>query len=161
MHGNLAGSATVVVAQGVIDTYSQVSKGPWRGLLSRTGETGMTLHKAPSVPDVSLLAHVKTLSGRRIEEARRRERITQEEFARAVGVGVRWLREIEGGNPSSRLEDHLQCAHHLKLSTGHILLPLLFMGYDMTFPFQLTEAIAAFHARVHTLELVENDQHRN
>jgi transcriptional regulator with XRE-family HTH domain len=97
----------------------------------------MTLHKAPSVPDVSLLAHVKTLSGRRIEEARRRERITQEEFARAVGVGVRWLREIEGGNPSSRLEDHLQCAHHLKLSTGHILLPLLFMGYDMTFPFQL------------------------
>lgn len=97
----------------------------------------MTLRKAPFVPDVPLLDYVKVLSGRRIEEARRRERITQEQFARAVGVGVRWLREIEGGNPSSRLDDHLQCAHYLKLSTGHILLPLLFLGNEMTFPYQL------------------------
>lgn len=97
----------------------------------------MTLQRAPSVPDMPLLAYVKVLSGRRIEEARRRERITQEDFAKQVGVGVRWLREIEGGNPSSRLDDHIHCAHYLKLSTGHILLPLLFLGYEMTFPYQL------------------------
>jgi transcriptional regulator with XRE-family HTH domain len=97
----------------------------------------MTLLAAASLPDAPLLSFVKEVSGRRIEEARKRERITQEQFAREMGIGVRWLREIEAGNPSSRLDDHLRCAHRLKLSTGHILIPLLFLGHEMAFPHQL------------------------
>lgn len=87
--------------------------------------------------DDALLSFVKELSGRRIEVARRRSHITQEKLARTLRMGVRWLREIEGGNPASRLDDHLLCAHKLGLSTGHILLPLLFFGHDMAFPYQL------------------------
>ncbi len=52
-------------------------------------------------------------------------------------MGVRWLREIESGNPKSRLEDHLRCAYALHLATGHILIPLLFQGQDMSYPLQL------------------------
>ena len=85
----------------------------------------------------ALLAFVKEVSGRRIERARRQAHITQERLARRLRMGARWLREIEGGNPASRLDDHLLCAHELGLSTGHIALPLLFFGHDMAFPRQL------------------------
>lgn len=85
----------------------------------------------------AVLAFVKELSGRRIEIGRRRAHITQESLARRLRMGVRWLREIEGGNPASRLDDHILCAHALDLSIGHIVLPLLFFGHDMAFPHQL------------------------
>lgn len=91
---------------------------------------------APSVADGPLTA-VKLQSGRQIEVARKREGITQRELARDLGMGVRWLREIEGGNPRSKLDDHLLCAYRLGLSTGHILIPLLFAGQRMAFPKQL------------------------
>ncbi|WP_342251631.1 helix-turn-helix domain-containing protein [Sphingomonas sp. OTU376] len=83
------------------------------------------------------LAEVKEQSGRRIEEARKREGITQRQLAKDLGMGVRWLREIESGNPKARLDDHLRCAYQLGMSTGHILIPLLFAGQKMTFPRQL------------------------
>src|SRR3546814_17046840 len=35
------------------------------------------------------------------------------------------------------LDDHLVCAYRLGLSTGHILIPLLFAGQKMCFPHQL------------------------
>lgn len=92
---------------------------------------------AASVPDAPLLSYVKELSGKRIELTRKREGITQRELAGTLGMGVRWLREIESGNPKSTLDDHLRCTHHLSLSSGHILIPLLFMGQKMTYPFQL------------------------
>lgn len=63
----------------------------------------------------SILAEVKTISGRRIEERRRREHISQKALAANVGIGVRWLREIESGNPKSRFDDHFRCAHALGL----------------------------------------------
>src|SRR3546814_12802961 len=72
-----------------------------------------------------------------MEEARKKRRLTQRDLARELGMGVRWLREIEGGNPRSRLDDHLVCAYRLGLSTGHILIPLLFAGQKMCFPHQL------------------------
>ncbi|MBT0667397.1 helix-turn-helix domain-containing protein [Novosphingobium profundi] len=72
-----------------------------------------------------------------MEEARKKQRLTQQDLARALGMGVRWLREIEGGNPRSRLDDHLRCAYRLGLSTGHILIPLMFAGQRMCFPRQL------------------------
>lgn len=83
------------------------------------------------------LSRVKGQSGRRIEEARKREGLTQRELARELGMGVRWLREIESGNPKARLDDHLLCAYRLGLSTGHILIPLMFFAQKMSFPWQL------------------------
>ena len=91
---------------------------------------------ATSVAECPIL-YVKVQSGRQIEEARKRLRLTQRDLARELGMGVRWLREIEAGNPRSRLDDHLLCAYRLGLSTGHILIPLLFAGQRMCFPRQL------------------------
>lgn len=96
----------------------------------------MSLECAASVADEPLVA-VKLHSGRQIEVARKKEGITQRTLARELGMGVRWLREIEGGNPKSRLDDHLLCAYRLGMSTGHILIPLLFAGQRMAFPKQL------------------------
>ncbi len=96
----------------------------------------MSLSNAASDAECSFL-YIKMRSGRKIESARKQIRMTQRELARSLGMGVRWLREIEGGNPRSRLDDHLLCAYRLNLSTGHILIPLLFAGQKMNFPRQL------------------------
>jgi DNA-binding XRE family transcriptional regulator len=88
-------------------------------------------------PDVQFLGFVKEVSGRRIEDARRSRQMTQECLAREIGVSARWLREMEGGNPASKLDDHLRCSRHLQLPTGHILIPLMFLGHEMAFPRQL------------------------
>lgn len=96
----------------------------------------MSLEDAASVAE-GPLSHIKEQSGRRIEEARKREGLTQRELARELGMGVRWLREIESGNPKARLDDHLRCAYKLDLSTGHILIPLMFFSQKMAFPMQL------------------------
>lgn len=94
----------------------------------------MSQEEAASVADAPLLSYVKEQSGRRIEKARKRGGITQSQLARNLGMGVRWLREIESGNPRSRLDDHLRCTYELGLSAGHIVIPLLYMGQDMSFP---------------------------
>jgi transcriptional regulator with XRE-family HTH domain len=99
-------------------------------------ETQMSLECTPADADRPL-SMVKQQSGRQIEVARKKEGITQRQLARELGMGVRWLREIEGGNPKSRLDDHLMCAYRLGLSTGHILIPLLFAGQRMAYPDQL------------------------
>jgi transcriptional regulator with XRE-family HTH domain len=96
----------------------------------------MSLEVAASVAE-GPLSLIKEQSGRRIEEARKREGLTQRELARDLGMGVRWLREIESGNPKARLDDHLHCAYRLDLSTGHILIPLLFYSQKMAFPMHL------------------------
>jgi transcriptional regulator with XRE-family HTH domain len=83
---------------------------------------------------ISLLHFVKELSGRRIERARRINGVTQAQLARDVGISPRWLREVEAGNPASKLDDHLRCAHQLGLSTGYMFLPLLFLGHGLEFP---------------------------
>jgi len=95
-------------------------------------------HGEAAVADVLLIAYLKEQSGKRIEQARKREGVTQRQLAIDLGMGVRWLREIESGNPRARLEDHLRCTYELQISTGHILIPLLFFGQDMEFPEQLT-----------------------
>jgi transcriptional regulator with XRE-family HTH domain len=97
----------------------------------------MSLRGAASEAGVPLLAYVKEQSGRRIEDARKRKGITQRVLARELGMGVRWLREIESGNPRSRLDDHLRCTYELEISTGHILIPLLYAGQNMAWPQQL------------------------
>ncbi|WP_257555917.1 helix-turn-helix domain-containing protein [Sphingobium sp. CFD-2] len=84
----------------------------------------------------SILAEIKSISGRRIEERRRRHRITQEQLAADVGISVRWLREIEAGNPSSRFDHHLACADALGLSSAHFRIPMMFLEHKMHFPRQ-------------------------
>lgn len=99
----------------------------------------MPLQALPNARDPSVLATIKLMSGRRIEMMRRFGRITQEDFAATVGIGTRWLREIEAGNPKSRLDDHFRCAHALGLSTGHLVIPLLFIEHGRVFPRGLLE----------------------
>lgn len=97
----------------------------------------MSFRSVVHAQDPSVLAAIKVMSGKRIEDKRRRERITQEEFAARIGIGERWLREIESGNPKCTLDDHFRCAHELGLSTGHLWIPLLFLEHGMIFPKQL------------------------
>ena len=96
----------------------------------------MSLESAASVAE-GPLSYVKDQSGRQIERARKREGLTQGQLAQDLGMGVRWLREIESGNPKARLDDHLRCAYRLDISTGHILIPLMFFAQKMCFPHQL------------------------
>ncbi len=101
----------------------------------------------------SILAEVKRISGRRIEERRRFQRKTQEQLATEVGIGVRWLREIESGNPKSRIDDHFRCAHGLGLSAAHLLIPMLFLEHRMHFPRQLLHD-DMHEIEVHCIELI-------
>jgi transcriptional regulator with XRE-family HTH domain len=96
----------------------------------------------------TILAEVKRISGRRIEERRRFQRKTQEQLATEVGMGVRWLREIEAGNPKSRIDDHFRLAHGLGLSAAHLLIPMLFLEHHLHFPRGL------LHDDMHELELL-------
>lgn len=84
--------------------------------------------------DATILARIKVISGKRIEEHRRRMNISQEKLATRAGIGVRWLREIEAGSPKPRIDDHLRCTQVLGLSSGHIVIPLLFMEHQITMP---------------------------
>ncbi|MDE2442649.1 MAG: helix-turn-helix domain-containing protein [Betaproteobacteria bacterium] len=90
-----------------------------------------------SGPDASSLAEIKQMSGRRIEYERRRIGLTQSQLAARVDLGVSWIREIESGNPKTRIDDHLRCAAALALSPSHIFIPLLFMAHGLTFAPQL------------------------
>ena len=90
-----------------------------------------------SGPDASALAEIKQMSGRRIEDERRREGLTQSKLAIRVGLGVSWIREIESGNPKTKIDDHLRCAAALQISPSYIFLPLLFMAHGLQFSPQL------------------------
>lgn len=77
------------------------------------------------------------MSGRRIEDGRRREGLTQSKLAKRVGLGVSWVREIESGNPRTRIDDHLRCSAALRISPSYIFIPLLFMAHGLQFAPQL------------------------
>lgn len=87
--------------------------------------------------DPDQLDMIKVMSGRVIEERRKRLRMTQGQLAAKVGVGVRWLREIEAGNPRSTMENHLRCAFALGMSASHFFIPVLFSEHDIKFPIDL------------------------
>ncbi|CAN5503941.1 hypothetical protein BH10PSE12_BH10PSE12_08580 [soil metagenome] len=84
--------------------------------------------------DAELLEQIKLLSGRAIEERRRHARTTQEQLAKRTGIGVRWIREIESGNPKSSIDNHIKCASSLGMPVSYLLIPLLFMEKEMSFP---------------------------
>jgi transcriptional regulator with XRE-family HTH domain len=94
----------------------------------------VSLQSTSSIGDAAVLAQIKVISGKCIEERRRKERKTQEQLASDAGIGVRWLREIEAGNPKSSIEDHLRCASRVGLPASYFLIPLMFMDHNMAFP---------------------------
>lgn len=87
--------------------------------------------------DEDRIAGIKVISGWCIEVRRRRDRVAQTKLAKRVGVGVRWLREIESGSPKSTIDDHLRCASALGLSVGYILFPMLYDEHGRKFPREL------------------------
>jgi len=97
----------------------------------------MSSQSVASSERASILAEVKLISGHRIEGRRRLLRMTQDRLAAKSGIGVRWLREIESGNPKSRIDDHLKCAHALGMSSAHLLIPMLFLEHQLHFPRQI------------------------
>lgn len=82
----------------------------------------------------ALLEQLKEISGRRIEGERRRRFLTQRQFASRVRISVRWLREVESGNPVVKMDDHLRCAAALDLAPSYIFLPLLYQAHGRHFP---------------------------
>lgn len=61
--------------------------------------------------------------GKQIQELRKKTGLTQEEFSKRAGVGLRFLRELEQGKPSVRLDKVNQVleflGHHLELRSNH------------------------------------------
>ncbi len=84
-----------------------------------------------------LVDRIKLISGWCIEQRRKRESLTQADLATRVGIGTRWLREIEGGNPKTTIDDHLRCAAGLGLTTGYVLILMMFLERDIDFPREL------------------------
>lgn len=71
---------------------------------------------------------VKYSWGRQVEQARKRQGVTQQELAQAVDMSTRWLRELEAGNPQPNLDMHLRCIYQLGILPINVALPLLLLG---------------------------------
>ena len=60
---------------------------------------------------------------KRIKELRKRSSLTQVEFAKRVGVGLRFVRDLEQGKASVRLDKVNQVleflGHHLEIVSNH------------------------------------------
>ena len=61
--------------------------------------------------------------GKQIKELRKRSGLTQLEFSSRVGVGLRFIRDLEQGKPSVRLDKVNQVlkflGHHLEIMSDH------------------------------------------
>ena len=61
--------------------------------------------------------------GKQIKELRKRSGLTQLEFSSRVGVGLRFIRDLEQGKPSVRLDKVNQVlkflGHHLEIVSDH------------------------------------------
>jgi y4mF family transcriptional regulator len=61
--------------------------------------------------------------GKQIQALRKKTGLTQEDFAKRSGVGLRFLRELEQGKPSVRLDKVNQVleflGHHLEVISNH------------------------------------------
>lgn len=100
----------------------------------------MLLHHVSSAQEP--IETIKLVLGRAVEERRKRLRVTQNHLADEVGISVRWLREIEAGNPRSTMENHLRCWAALGLPVSHIFVPVMFTELDMRFPLEMLDNTA-------------------
>lgn len=97
----------------------------------------MSPQDVPSFDDGEIFALIKAVSGKRIEQRRRRDGVSQAQLAAAIGRSERWIREMEAGIATAALEDHIRCAHWLGISTTHIFVPLLCVEHGVAVPFEL------------------------
>ena len=62
-------------------------------------------------------------TGKQIQALRKKAKLTQEEFAKRVGVGLRFVRDLEQGKSSVRLDKVNQVleflGHHLEIVSNH------------------------------------------
>lgn len=97
----------------------------------------MTSRSITAFDDAEIFSLIKSLSGKRIEQRRRRDGIAQAQLAAAIGRSERWIREIEAGIPTSTIEDHVRCSHWLGMSTAHIFILLVCVEHDISIPREL------------------------
>lgn len=61
--------------------------------------------------------------GKRIQQLRKKSGLTQVEFSKRVGVGLRFIRDLEQGKPSVRMDKVNQVleflGHHLEIISNH------------------------------------------
>lgn len=61
--------------------------------------------------------------GKKIQSLRKRAGLTQEDFSKRVGVGLRFIRDLEQGKASVRLDKVNQVleflGHHLEVISNH------------------------------------------
>jgi len=61
--------------------------------------------------------------GKKIQQLRKKAALTQMDFAKRVGVGLRFVRDLEQGKPSVRLDKVNQVlgflGHHLEIISDH------------------------------------------
>jgi y4mF family transcriptional regulator len=61
--------------------------------------------------------------GKKIQQLRKATSLTQREFSKRVGVGLRFIRDLEQGKPSVRLDKVNQVleflGHHLEIVSDH------------------------------------------
>ncbi|HEV7313740.1 helix-turn-helix domain-containing protein [Sphingopyxis sp.] len=100
----------------------------------------MSFPKFMESSDNRILDELKEISGRRIEDERRRRRMTQRQFAPKANISIRWLREIEAGNPVVKFDDHLRCASALQMAPTYIFIPLLYRSYGRQLPINFSVA---------------------
>ena len=67
--------------------------------------------------------YTMTPFSKKIKELRKRSGLTQVEFSRRVGVGLRFIRDLEQGKPSVRLDKVNKVlkflGHHLEIMSNH------------------------------------------
>lgn len=120
----------------------------------------MSLQGKPTYDDAEIFALIKIVSGKRIEQRRRRNAISQAQLAAAIGRSERWIREMEAGIPTSTIEDHVRCAHWLGMSTAHILIPLLCMEHGIPAPRELLALDDLWSVEIAWLEIIAAEQHK-
>lgn len=120
----------------------------------------MPLQSRSAFDDAEIFALIKIISGKRIEQRRRRNSISQAQLALAIGRSERWIREMEAGIPTSTIEDHVRCAHWLGMSTAHILVPLLCMEHGIPAPRELLALDDLWSVESACLEIIATEQHK-
>jgi transcriptional regulator with XRE-family HTH domain len=118
----------------------------------------MSPQSASALDDAEIFALIKLLSGKRIEQRRRREGISQPQLAAAIGRSERWIREMEAGIPTSTIEDHIRCAHWLGLSTAHMFILLLCVENGIAVPRDLLDCDDLWRVEEPCIEIVVREQ---
>jgi len=94
----------------------------------------MALAREETASEASYLPEVKSLSGHRVEQERRSRGMSQVQLGQRAGLGPAWIRQMGGGYPKVRLDDHLACFDVLKISPLVVMIPILFLMHGRHYP---------------------------